>query len=314
VDEGELVRIGTDEPSELAARRVERGLEVAREERDRLALHPLALRGLRLENRPRRGPVRPMVQEPDRRIEVPESRQVGRHAPRIVPMVTALPAPSALVFDLDGTLVDTVPVRIASWLAAFAAAGIEATRDELAPMIGSDGRRLAREIATAHGLELDADATEELDRRAGELHDELNRDPRPLPGAHDLLALLDKRGVRWAIATSSRREQVRASIAALRLGHEPLIVDGSHVEHAKPAPDLLLLAARELELPPAACWYVGDATWDMRSAVAAGMLAIGVTAGAAVDADALRGAGASVVCHSLQEVGALLEEVLRKRE
>jgi HAD superfamily hydrolase (TIGR01509 family) len=226
--------------------------------------------------------------------------------------VTPLPPPSALVFDLDGTLVDTVPIRIAAWLAAFAAVGIEATRDELAPMIGSDGRRLAREIAAAHGRQLDPDATEELDRHAGELHDQLNRDPQPLPGARELVDLLDQRGVRWAIATSSRREQVRASIAALRLGHEPLIIDGSHVEHAKPAPDLLLLAARELGLPPAACWYVGDATWDMRSAVAAAMPAIGVTAGAAVDAGALRDAGASVVCESLGQVGALVERALRK--
>jgi HAD superfamily hydrolase (TIGR01509 family) len=229
-------------------------------------------------------------------------------------MVKALPAPSALVFDLDGTLVDTVPVRIAAWLAAFAAAGIEATRDELAPMIGSDGRRLAREIAAMHGRELGADATEELDRRAGELHDQLNRDPRPLPGAHDLFELLDARSVRWAIATSSRREQVRASILALRLDREPLIVDGSHVEHAKPAPDLLLLAARELGLPPAACWYVGDATWDMRSAVAAGMPAIGVTAGAAVGGDALREAGASVVCTSLGEVASMLDHALSKSD
>jgi HAD superfamily hydrolase (TIGR01509 family) len=228
-------------------------------------------------------------------------------------MVTTLPAPSALVFDLDGTLVDTVPVRIAAWLAAFAAEGIEATRDELAPMIGSDGRRLAGEIAAAHSLELDADATEELDRRAGKFHDQLNRDPRPLPGAHELLDALDRQGVIWAIATSSRREQVRASIAALRLDHEPLIVDGSHVEHAKPAPDLLLLAARELRLAPEACWYIGDATWDMRSAVAAGMPAIGVTAGAAVDGDALRKAGASVVCETLDEVRQLLQRALRER-
>jgi HAD superfamily hydrolase (TIGR01509 family) len=229
-------------------------------------------------------------------------------------MVTALPAPGALVFDLDGTLVDTVPVRIAAWLAAFAAAGIEASRDELAPMIGSDGRRLAREIAAAHARELDADATEALDRHAGELHDQLNRDPQPLPGARELLDALERHGVTWAIATSSRREQVRASIAALRLGHEPLIVDGSHVEHAKPAPDLLLLAARQLRLAPETCWYIGDATWDMRSAVAAGMPAIGVTAGAAVDRDALRRAGASVVCETLDEVRQLLEGAPRQPE
>jgi HAD superfamily hydrolase (TIGR01509 family) len=221
--------------------------------------------------------------------------------------VTSLPAPSAVVFDLDGTLVDTVPIRIAAWRQAFAELGIDATGSELAPMIGSDGRRLAREIAGAHGRALDDSAVEELDRRAGELHDELNLDPRPLPGADELLQFLDGRGVRWAIATSSRRDQIRASIAALHLDHQPLIVDGSRVAHAKPAPDLLLLAARHLGLPADSCWYVGDATWDMRAALAAGMPAIGVRAGSAVDADALREAGASVVCDTLLDVAALLE-------
>ena len=206
------------------------------------------------------------------------------------------------MFDLDGTLVDTVDVRIAAWKAAFAEVGIAASDAELAPMIGSDGRRLAREVAAAHGRELDRDGAEELDRRSGELYDELNRSPRALPGAHRLLEALDAVGVRWAIATSSRREQVRASIAALELGHPPLIVDGSHVEHAKPAPDLLLLAARELDLPAPRCWYVGDATWDMRAAVAAGMPAVAVTAGAAVGEDALREAGATLVVATLDEL------------
>ncbi len=91
---------------------------------------------------------------------------------------------------------------------------------------------------------------EAIDRRSGELFDERNRDPQPLPGARELLRALDERGLTWAIATSSRREQVTASIAALGLDHEPRIVDGSHVERAKPAPDLLLLGARELGVAP----------------------------------------------------------------
>lgn len=218
--------------------------------------------------------------------------------------------PRAIVFDLDGTLVDTVPIRIAAWMAAFGEAGIDASREELAPMIGSDGRRLAREIAATHGRDLDDAAAEELDRRAGEVHDELNRDPRPLPGADDLLRLLDRRKLLWAIATSSRRDQVRASIAALHMDHAPLVVDGSRVAHAKPAPDLLLLAARELALPPDACWYIGDATWDMRAAVAAGMPAIGVTAGSAVGGGALLEAGASMVCATLADVQARLVDVV----
>ena len=211
-------------------------------------------------------------------------------------------APNAILFDLDGTLVDTVPARIDAWAAVFEELDIPATGSQLEPMIGMDGRQLAREVASAAGRRLTDEEAEATDRRSGELFDERNRDPKPLPGARELLGTLDERGLTWAIATSSRREQVTASIAALKLDHEPRIVDGSHVERAKPAPDLLLLGARELGVAPAECWYVGDSTWDMRAANAAAMIAIGVLAGAAVDEVALRVAGATLVVPTLDDL------------
>lgn len=210
--------------------------------------------------------------------------------------------PAAIIFDLDGTLVDTVGARIAGWSDVFDEEGIPATRSQIEPMIGMDGRRLAIEVARAAGIELDGDRAETVDRRAGARFDAHNHHPRALPGARECLARLDAAGVTWAIATSSRAEQVTASVAALALDHEPRIVDGSAVAHAKPAPDLLLLAARELDVAPGATWYVGDSTWDMRAAVAAGMRAIGVVAGAAVDARALSDAGADVVLDALDDL------------
>jgi HAD superfamily hydrolase (TIGR01509 family) len=213
-----------------------------------------------------------------------------------------LARPAAVIFDLDGTLVDTVGARIAGWSDVFAESDIPATRRQIEPLIGMDGRRLATDVAGAAGIELDRDRAESLDRRAGALFDEHNRDPRPLPGARECLARLDAAGVTWAIATSSRAEQVRASVASLALDCDPRIIDGSAVEHAKPAPDLLLLASDRLQAVPKECWYVGDSTWDMRSAVAAGMRAIGVVAGAAVDAKALSEAGADVVLDTLDNL------------
>lgn len=211
-------------------------------------------------------------------------------------------APAAILFDLDGTLVDTVPARIDAWSAVFDEFGIPSTRAQLEPAIGMDGRQLARDVAAAAGRPLTDEDAEAIDRRAGELFDRFNRDPRPLPGVRELLRAVDERGLTWAIATSSRREQVAASIGALGLANEPRIVDGSRVERAKPAPDLLLLGARELGVAPEDCWYVGDSTWDMRAARAAGMVAIGVLAGAAVDEAALRDAGASLVVATLRDV------------
>lgn len=210
--------------------------------------------------------------------------------------------PAAILFDLDGTLVDTVPARISAWREVLAERGIELTDAELAPMIGIDGRRLARQAASTIGRELDDEEAEAIDRDAGERFDAHKGRPRPLPGAREALDRLDAAGVTWAIGTSSRAEQVASSIAVLGLRHEPRIIDGSRVTEAKPAPDLLLLAAEELGVPARRAWYVGDATWDMRAAEAAGMRPIAVLAGSAVDATTLREAGASDVLATLDEL------------
>jgi phosphoglycolate phosphatase-like HAD superfamily hydrolase len=83
-------------------------------------------------------------------------------------------------------------------------------------------------------------------------------------------------------------------VAALALAREPLVVDGLAVERAKPEPDLLMAAAERLGVAASACWCVGDSRWDALAAVAAGMVPVGVTTGAA-SADDLRQAGAAAV-------------------
>jgi pyrophosphatase PpaX len=221
--------------------------------------------------------------------------------------IDEIPLPSAVLFDLDGTLVDTVETRISAWEQALSVAGLPTDRDRLAPLIGLDGKRLATEIAALAGHPIDDARAEEIDRHSGEVYERLNLVPRPLPGLGRLVDELERRSIRWSIATSSRRDQVRTSVEALGLRAEPTIVDASHVKHAKPEPDLLLLAAEQLGMTPAACWYVGDATWDMVSAVAAGMIAVGVTAGSAMDAATLRGAGAAAVVETLDQIAGSIE-------
>ncbi len=218
-------------------------------------------------------------------------------------MPPPLEPPGAVIFDLDGTLVDTVETRIAAWLSVFDEWQLPATRELVAPLIGADGKRLAREVATRAGKTLDDAQAEAIDRRSGEIYETLNTNPRPLPGGKELIQTLDHRQIPWAIATSSRRDQVATSIAAMGLPGEPRIVDGSHVEHAKPAPDLLLLAARQLGMEPERCWYVGDSTADMAAAVVAGMVPIGVAEGSVVDAATLRTAGAQ---HTVATLGDLV--------
>jgi HAD superfamily hydrolase (TIGR01509 family) len=219
--------------------------------------------------------------------------------------VRSLPRPEAVLFDLDGTLVDTVATRIDAWTQALDQSGFPTTRDQLAPMIGLDGRRLAREVAAQAGRPIDEHRSEEIDKLSGEIYEHLNR-PKPLPGVARIVAAIETAGIPWAIATSSRKDQVKKSIDALGLEHEPAIIDASHVKNAKPEPDLLLYAAKELKVEPGRCWYVGDSTWDMVSAVAAGMVAIGVTIGSAASGDALTAAGATVVVETLEELATAL--------
>jgi HAD superfamily hydrolase (TIGR01549 family) len=175
-------------------------------------------------------------------------------------------------------------------------------------MIGVDGIRLATEFAAQAGTVLTRDAAEEIDRRCGELFREIAKVRRPIPGVRELIVAIEQTGRRWAIATSSRTAQVGPSVSALALGQEPRIVDASQVEHAKPEPDLLIEAARQLDVEPPRCWYVGDSTWDMVAAVAASMVGIGVTAGSAVDEVALYGAGAAAVVEGLVAIADRLRQ------
>ena len=220
----------------------------------------------------------------------------------------ALPTPRAVVLDLDGTLVDTVGLRIDAWLQTFVEAGIPADRAALGPLIGSDGRQLARTVCRTAGLEIDDDRAERIDARSGAIYSQLATDPRPLPGAIDFLDALDAARIPWAIGTSSRREQVGSSVAALGRARPPRIVDGSAVQLAKPHPDLLLAAAKALDTDPASCWCIGDSTWDIRAALSAGMAAICITAGSAVSADQLRDAGASLVLPTMADLIPLLPQ------
>src|SRR5262245_16773619 len=118
--------------------------------------------------------------------------------------IHALPRPAAVLFDLDGTLVDTVRTRIDAWTQALEQSGFSTTRDQLAPMIGLDGRRLAREVAAQAGRPIDEGRSEEIDKLSGEIYERLNR-PKPLPGVGRVVEAIEAVGIPWAIATSSRQ-------------------------------------------------------------------------------------------------------------
>ena len=214
--------------------------------------------------------------------------------------MTTLHAPRALIFDLDGTLVDTVGTRVDAWMDVFPSFGIDPDPEFLAPLMGSDGKLLARMVAEHYGVELKPGDDAQIDIQAGNEFRVLNANPRALPAARETLEWLTDRGMPWAVATSSLPDDARESVESLGLRSMPLICDGADVEHAKPAPDLLLKAAHLLDVDPAETWYVGDSRWDMVASKAAGMRAIAVLTGATTK-PVLVEAGADVVYPTLAE-------------
>jgi HAD superfamily hydrolase (TIGR01509 family) len=185
----------------------------------------------------------------------------------------------ALIFDLDGTLVDTVYAHVFAWQRAFAEAGLAIDGWRIHRRIGMSGGLFARAAARELGHAIDAQAAEELQRRHGELFRQFLPERRPLPGAVELLEDLRRRGIAYGIATSGRRPEIDRSLEVLNVASDVVVVERSDVARAKPEPDLFLACLKRLGQPPTDCYVIGDAVWDQLAARRAGILSVGLLSG-----------------------------------
>jgi HAD superfamily hydrolase (TIGR01509 family) len=215
---------------------------------------------------------------------------------------------TGLIFDLDGTLVDTVYAHIFAWQRAFNELDLPIDGWRIHRRIGMSGGLFARAAAREIGRPLSHEETESLQRRHGELFRELLPDRRPLPGAIELLADLRAAGVPHGIATSGRRPEIDASIEALQVPAETVVIARGDVERAKPEPDLFLACAERLGIQPSDCYVVGDAVWDLLAARRAGMLSVGLLSGGYGE-DELTRAGAFRVYRDADELRNSLDEL-----
>ena len=215
---------------------------------------------------------------------------------------------TALIFDLDGTLVDTVYAHVFAWQRALEEAGMPIDGGRIPRRIGMSGGLFARAVAREVGRPLDDDEIEAVQRRHGELFRSLLAERRPLPGAVELLAELREGGVAHGIATSGRRPEIDASLEALGVGPDTVVVQRGDVARAKPEPDLFVECARRLEAPPDECYVVGDAVWDLLAARRAKMLSVGVLSGGYGE-DELTRAGAFRVYRDTEELRESLDEL-----
>jgi HAD superfamily hydrolase (TIGR01509 family) len=214
----------------------------------------------------------------------------------------------ALIFDLDGTLVDTVYAHVFAWQRALARCGLPIDGWRIHRRIGMSGGLFTRAVARELGRELtDAEAAE-VQSLHGEVFSELLPERRPLPGAVELLADLRALGVTHGIATSGRRPEIDASLAALRVPEGTVVVARGDVARAKPEPDLFEECARRLGAPPGECYVIGDAVWDLLAARRAGMLSVGLLSGG-YGGDELERAGAYRVYRDASELRGSLDEL-----
>ncbi len=214
----------------------------------------------------------------------------------------------ALIFDLDGTLVDTVYAHVFAWQRALDDHGMAIDGWRIHRRIGMSGGLFTRAVARELGRDLSLEEIEAVQDRHGHLYRELLPNPRPLPGAIDLLADLRERGVTHGIATSGRRPDIDGALTALGVPPETVVVERGEVARAKPAPDLFDECARRLGADPQDCYVVGDAVWDLLAARRARMLAIGLLSGG-YGADELQGVGAFRVYRDASELLASLDEL-----
>ncbi len=214
----------------------------------------------------------------------------------------------ALIFDLDGTLVDTVYAHVFAWQMALAEAGMPIEGWRIHRRIGMSGGLFTRAVAREVGHALSAEQTAFLQQRHGEIFRTLLPARRPLPGAVALLAHLREAGVPHGIATSGSRPGIDASLAALEVPPNTVVVDRGEVARAKPAPDLFLACQKRLGVAQDECYVVGDAVWDLLAARRARMLSIGLLTGG-YGQDELLGAGAYQVYRDAAELDASLDEL-----
>lgn len=212
----------------------------------------------------------------------------------------------AVIFDLDGTLVDSVYQHVVAWRAGLQAAGIELSVWKIHRRIGMSGGLLVHALAREAGRELDAAVLQRVQDVHAEEYIRSIDTVRPLPGAVELLHRLTEDQVPWAIATSGRRKT--AEMALRLLPPAPVVITREDVGRAKPDPDLFLKAAMRLSYPIEDSIIVGDSVWDLLAARRARALGIGLHSGG-YGRDELQSAGAYRVYDDPADLLDHLEEV-----
>jgi len=231
---------------------------------------------------------------------------IQRKAPKV-------PTDPAFLFDLDGTLVDSVYQHVLSWKEALDAQGIQLSVWRIHRKIGMSGGLFTNQLLRETGAVISQERVELLQRSHAEAFSRRAQTVCPLPGACELLSWLTEARIPWAVATSGRMETARVSLD--RLGIDPKrvpVITRDVVRYAKPSPDLFIAAAERLGVSIGTAIVVGDSIWDMLAATRCRALGVGVLSGG-YGAEELRQAGAIRVYEDPADLLGHIDEVDGRR-
>jgi phosphoglycolate phosphatase-like HAD superfamily hydrolase len=217
-----------------------------------------------------------------------------------------------MIFDIDGTLIDTNPAHVEAWYRAFQRFGFEVSRERIVPEIGKGGDKLVPSVLDPALEERLGDALRAAQKQ--EFLAVAEREHfRVFPGTEEMLAVCRDRGLRTAVATSSNEKHLGATLASAGLDLRPLVdavVTKSDADASKPSPDLVVAAVSELGIPAASCAMVGDTVYDGLACQAAGVAFLGVMTGPASEVELLEVGACGVwrdIAHLLSELDRALE-------
>ena len=221
---------------------------------------------------------------------------------------TALSRKPAFLFDLDGTLVDSVYQHVLAWRDALEQAGIPLAVWQIHRRIGMSGGLFVSALGRETGRKFNRDEVDHLQEMHAEAFRHYSPQVRPLPGSRELLTYLEGLSVPFAIATSGYQESAAPSLKALGVAPTVPVITRDQVIYAKPDPDLFLAAASRLNVPIEDSVVVGDSIWDLLAARRARALGVGLLSGG-YGKEELQRAGAYRVYQDPADLLAHLDEL-----
>ena len=216
---------------------------------------------------------------------------------------------TSFIFDLDGTLTDSVYQNVAAWKVALDSENIPLAMWRIHRKIGMSGGLMLKTLSRETGVEITDEQGRILSKKHAAAYEALKSQITALPGSVELLKTLTHENIQWCIATSGGASTAKINLKALGLDINDInIITRDDVKYGKPDPDLFLAAAQKLKRPIEDCLVVGDAIWDMLAARRCKATGVGLLSGG-YDISELERAGALRVYEDPQDLLQHLEEI-----